>query len=324
VTARFSRTSLLFALAGCVPAGAASAQTYPAKPIRIIVPWPPGGGTDLVARTVAQKFTEALGQTAIVENRAGANGIIGADAAAKAAPDGYTVMITIASHAINPTLYTKLPYHTADLQPVSLLAEYPFVVTVHPSLPSKTISEVIALAKSRPGQLSYASSGNGSGPHLGMELLKSMSGIDMVHVPYKGAGQAMTDLISGNVQVFLNNFLAAAPHIKAGKLRALAVTSQKRSAAAPALPTVSESAVPGYVVTGWYGLFVPAATPPAVVTTLHATAVKALRSKDVSDRLTNEAAEIVASTPQQFAEFFKAEIARWAAVIKKAGIRAEG
>jgi tripartite-type tricarboxylate transporter receptor subunit TctC len=302
----------------------ASAQTYPAKSIRIVVPWPPGGGTDVVARTVAQKFTEVLGQTVLVDNRAGANGIIGADAAAKAAPDGYTVMITIASQAINATLYPKLPYKNADLLPVSLLAEYPFVLTVHPSLPSKTPREFIALAKSRAGQLSYASSGSGSGPHLGMELLKNMSGIDMVHVPYKGAGQAMTDLISGNVQVFLNNFLAAAPHIKAGKLRALAVTSQKRSAAAPTLPTVSESAVPGYVVTGWYGMFVPAATSPAIVNTLHATAVKALRSKDVSDRLTNEAAEVVASTPQQFADYFKAEIAKWASVIRKAGIRTEG
>ena len=318
---RMART---FAAALLMSAAAfANAQTYPAKPIRIIVPWPPGGGTDLVARTVAQKFSEGLGQTAIVENRAGANGIIGADAAAKATPDGYTVMITIASHAINPTLYQKLPYNTADLQTVSLLAQYPFVLTVHPSLPPKTTREFVALAKARPGQLSYASSGNGSGPHLGMALLKSMSGIDMVHVPYKGAGQAMTDLISGNVHVFLNNFLAAAPHIKSGKLRALAVTGDKRSAAAPQLPTISESGVPGYVVTGWYGLFAPAATPQPVVATLHGAAVKALKSRDVSDRLTGEAAEIVASTPQQFAEFFKAEIAKWAAVIRKAGIRAD-
>jgi tripartite-type tricarboxylate transporter receptor subunit TctC len=313
---------MIFALA--VTAGLAMAQSYPAKSIRIVVPWPPGGGTDLVARTVAQKMHETLGQSAIVDNRAGANGIIGADLVAKAPADGYTVLITIASHTINPTLYSKLPYDTLrDLAPVSLLAEYPFVITVHPSVPAKTIRELIAFAKSHPGQLSYASSGNGSGPHLGMELFKSMAGIDMVHVPYKGAGQAMTDLVSGQVQVFLNNFLAGMAMIKAGKLRALAVTSQQRSPVAPELPTVAESGIPGYVVTGWYGMFVPAATPAPVVATLHAGAVKAIKAKDVSDRLSNEAAVIVGSTPQQFGEFLKAEIGKWAAVIKKAQIRPE-
>jgi tripartite-type tricarboxylate transporter receptor subunit TctC len=300
------------------------AQTYPTKPVRVIVPWPPGGGTDVVARTVAQKMTETLGQTMIVDNRAGATGIIGADLAAKAPADGYTVLITIASHAINPTLYAKLPYDTLnDLAPVSLLAEYPFVITVHPSLPAKTLREFIAMAKARSGQLTFASSGNGSGPHLGMELFMSMAGINMIHVPYKGAGQAMTDLVSGQVQVFLNNFLAGMPMIKAGKLRALAVTSGKRSGVAPELPTVAEAGVPGYVVTGWYGMFVPAATPAAIVNTLNSHAVRALRSKDVSERLTNEAAEIVASTPAQFAEFLKVEIAKWAGVVRKAKIKPE-
>ena len=314
----------LIVVALALVAGAVAAQNYPAKPIRIVVPFPPGGGTDLVARTVAQKMHETLGQTAVVDNRAGANGIIGADLVAKAPADGYTVMITIASHAINPTLYPKLPYDTlGDLAPVSLLAEYPFVITVHPSMPVKTIKEFVAFAKSRPGQLSFASSGNGSGPHLGMELFANMAGISMVHVPYKGAGQAMTDLVSGQVQVFLNNFLAGMPMIRAGKLRALAVTSNKRSIAAPELPTVVEAGVPGYVVTGWYGMFVPAATPAPVVATLHTATVKALRSKDVSERLSNEAAEIVASTPQQFAEFLKAEIAKWAGVIRKAKVRLE-
>ena len=313
---------MIFAFA--MTAGMATAQTYPAKSIRIVVPFPPGGGTDLVARTVAQKMHETLGQSAIVDNRAGANGIIGADLVAKAPADGYTVLITIASHAINPTLYSKLPYDTlGDLAPVSLLAEYPFVITVHPSVPAKTIKELIAFAKSHPAALAYASSGNGSGPHLGMELFKTMAGIDMVHVPYKGAGQAMTDLVSGQVQVFLNNFLAGTSMIKAGKLRALAVTSRKRSPVAPELPTVVESGMPDYVVTGWYGLFVPAATPAPVVATLHAGAVKAIKSKEVSDRLSSEAAEIVGSSPQQFGEFLKAEIAKWAAVIKKAQIRPE-
>jgi len=305
-------------------ATSAWAQPYPTKPVRVIVPWPPGGGTDVVARTVAQKMTEILGQPLIVDNRAGATGIIGADLVAKAPADGYTVLITIASHAINPTLYAKLPYDTLnDLAPVSLLAEYPFVITVHPSLPAKTLREFIAVAKARSGQLAFASSGNGSGPHLGMELFMNVAGIKMVHVPYKGAGQAMTDLVSGQVQVFLNNFLAGMPMIKAGKLRALAVTSGKRAAVAPELPTVGEAGLPGYVVTGWYGLYVPAATPAAILNTLNSAAVRALRSKEVNERLSSEAAEIVASTPVQFAEFQKAEIAKWAAVARKANLKAE-
>ncbi len=311
------------ALAAILAASAASAQNYPSRPLRIVVPYPPGGGTDVVARTVAQKLTELLGQPVIVDNRAGANGIIGSDVVAKAPADGYTVLIAIATHAINPTLYAKLPYNTADLAPVSLLAEYPFVITVHPSLPVKTTGELIAFAKSRPNQLSYASSGNGSGPHLGMELFKSMAGIDMVHVPYKGAGQAMTDLISGQVEVFLNNFLAGMPMIKAGKLRALAVTGRQRSGAAPELPTVAEAGVPGYAVTGWYGMLVPAATPASVVRALHDGTVRALKSKDVSERLANEAAVIVAGTPQQFADFLKTEIDKWASVISQARVRPE-
>ena len=314
--------SIAAGIAAAQTASTSSGQAYPGKTIRIVVPWPPGGGTDLVARTVAQKMHETLGQPAIVDNRAGANGIIGADLVAKAQPDGYTVMITIASHAINATLYPKLPYDTlGDLAPVSLLAEYPFVITVHPSLPARTLKEFIAFAKARPGQLAYASSGNGSGPHLGMELFMSMSGISMVHVPYKGAGQAMTDLLSGQVPVFLNNFLASMQMIRAGKLRALAVTGRKRSQAAPEVPTVVEAGVPGYVVTGWYGMFVPAATPAPIVATLHAATVKALRSKDVTERLSNEAAEIVAGTPREFADFLKTEIAKWAAVIRKAQVR---
>lgn len=300
------------------------AQSYPVRPVRMVVPFAPGGGTDIVARTVAQKLTEAFGQPVVVDNRAGANGIIGTDLAAKSKPDGYTLLITIASHAINPTLYSKLPYDTlADLAPISLLAQYPFVITVHPSIPVKTVQEFIAFAKARPKQLSYASSGNGSGPHLGMELFRTMAGIEMVHVPYKGAGAAMIDLVSGQVSVFLNNFLAGMPMIKAGKLRALAVTSLQRSNVMPALPTVAEAGLPGYSVTGWYGMFVPAATPLPVVNTLHDGVVKALKVKDVSDRLSGEAAEPVGSTPQQFATHLKSEIEKWASVIKKAGVRAE-
>ena len=308
-------------LAPCI----ACAQNYPTKPIRMIVPTAPSGGTDLVARMVAQKFPETLGQPGVVDNRGGANGIIGTDLVAKSPPDGYTVLVTLASYqATNPSLYAKLPYDTlADLAPVSLLAEYPYVLTVHPSLPVKTTREFIAFVKSRPGQLSYASSGNGSVPHLGMELFKSMAGIDLVHVPYKGAGQVMTDHVSGQVPSFLNNFLAGRAMIRAGKLRPIAVTSAKRSITMADLPTVSESGLPGYVVTGWYGMLVPAKTPAPVVKTLHEATVKALKSKEVSDKLSSEAAEIVAGTPQQFAEFEKAEISKWAAVIKKIGLKFE-
>ena len=297
------------------------AQNYPNRPIRIVVPYPPGGGTDVVARTLAQKMNEVMGQPVIVDNRPGANGIIGSDAVAKAAPDGYTVLITLATHVINPALYAKLPYGPDDHAPVTVLAEYPFVITVHPSLPVKNTREFIAFAKSRPGQLTFASSGNGSGPHLGMELFKSMAGIDVVHVPYKGAGQAMTDLLSGQVPIFLNNFIAGAQMIKAGRLRALAVTSRKRSSVAPDVPTVAESGVPGYVVTGWYAMMVPAATPAPVVRALHEGTVKALKSKEVSGRLSAEAAEIVAGTPQEFAAFMKTESEKWTAVIRKAKVR---
>ena len=299
-------------------------QNYPSRPVRIVVPYPPGGGTDILARTLAQKLTDLLGQPVVVDNRAGANGIIGTDQAAKSKPDGYTVLIAIATHAINPMLYAKLPYDTnTDLLPVSLLAEYPFVITVHPTVPAKTIREFIAFAKTHRNQLSYASSGVGSGPHLGMELFKTMTGIEMVHVPYKGSGAAMTDVVSGQVQVFLNNFLSGMPMIKSGKVRALAVTSLKRSSAMPELPTVAESAVPGFAVTGWYGMLVPAGTPAPVLKTLHEAVVSAVKSKDIKDRLSGDAAEPVGSTPQEFADFLRTEIDKWASVIKKAGVRAE-
>jgi tripartite-type tricarboxylate transporter receptor subunit TctC len=302
-------------------ANAAYAQIYPAKPVRIVVPYPPGGGTDVIARALAQKLAEVMGQQVLVDNRPGANGIIGSDVVAKAAPDGYTVLITLATHVINPALYAKLPYGPDDHAPVTVLAEYPFVITVHPSLPVKSVKAFVAFAKARPGQLTFASSGNGSGPHLGMELFKSMAGIELVHVPYKGAGQSMSDLLSGQVPVFLNNFLAGAHMIKAGRLRALAVTSGKRSPAAPDVPTVAEAGVPGYVVTGWYGMMVPSATPPAVVRVLHEGTVKALKSRELSSRLAGEAAEVVAGTPQAFAAFLKAESEKWMAVIRKARVR---
>jgi tripartite-type tricarboxylate transporter receptor subunit TctC len=312
---------MILIVAALASACTAAAQTYPVKPLRLVVPYPPAGGTDVLARTLAQKMTEVMGQQVLVDNRPGANAIIGTEVVAKAAPDGYTALIAIATHVINPALYAKLPYRQEDFVPVTLLAEYPFVITVHPSLPVKNVKEFIAFAKARPGQLAFASSGNGSGPHLGMALFNIMAGIELTHVPYKGAGQAMSDLLSGQVPVFLNNFLAGAQMIKAGRLRALAVTGSKRANAAPEIPTVAEAGVPGYAVTGWYGMLLPAATPPAAVRVLHEGTVNALRSNEVSSKLAAEAAEVVASTPQAYAAFLKAESAKWADVIRKARVR---
>ncbi|HKU70578.1 MAG TPA: tripartite tricarboxylate transporter substrate binding protein [Burkholderiales bacterium] len=313
--------AMLLAAACAGQVGIAAAQAWPSRPLRIVVPYPPGGGTDVVARTIAQKLAETIGQSAIVDNRGGANGIIGTDLVAKAKPDGYTVLVTIASHSINSTLYSKLPYDSEkDLAPVSLLAEYPFVLTVHPSLPAKSLKEFIAMGRARPDQLAYASSGMGSGPHLGMELLLMTANIRMTHIPYKGAGQVMADHVSGQVPVFLNNFLAGMPMLKAGKLRALAVTSPQRSSVMPELPAASE-VVPGYTVTGWYGMWLPAGTPAPILNALHDGTVKALRSKEVSDRLSGEAAVIRATTPAQFSEFLAREEKKWAGVIKKTQLR---
>ncbi|HEV7393532.1 MAG TPA: tripartite tricarboxylate transporter substrate binding protein, partial [Burkholderiales bacterium] len=251
---------------------------YPNRAVRVVVPFPPGGGTDIISRTVAQRLSETWGQPVIIDNRGGANGIIGTDLGAKAKADGYTLLVVIATHAINPSLYRKLPYDTAaDFAPITLMAQYPFILTIHPSLPAKTVREFIALAKTKPGQLSYASSGNGSGPHLGFELLKKVARIDVVHVPYKGAGPANVDLISGQVQAMFNNFLAAMPQIKAGRLRVLAVTSDRRSPAMPELPTLGESGLPGFDVTGWYALLAPAGTPREIANKVQADVAGALR-----------------------------------------------
>jgi tripartite-type tricarboxylate transporter receptor subunit TctC len=302
----------------------AFAQSYPTRAVRIIVPFPPGGGTDIISRTVAQKLNEQWGQPVVVDNRAGANGIIGTEAGAKAKPDGYTLLIVIATHAINPSLYRKLPYDTAaDFAPVTLLAQYPFILTIHPSLPAHSVREFIALAKNKPGQLSYASSGNGSGPHLGFELFKSAAKIDVVHVPYKGAGPANIDLIAGQVQAMFNNFLAAMPQIKAGKLRVLAVTSEQRSPVMRQLPTMAESGLPGFDVTGWYALLAPSGTPQAIVTKIQNDVASALRAPAVHTRLAGEGADPVGSTPQQLAKLLVVETQKWAKVIRDAKVTPE-
>ena len=302
----------------------AQAAAYPTRAVRIVVPYPPGGGTDVIARVIAQKMGEAFGQTVVVDNRPGANGIIGSDLVAKARPDGYTLLVTIATHAINPSLYAKMPFDSAkDLVPVTLLADYPYVIVVHPSLPARNIREFIALAKGRPGELAYASSGNGSGPHLGMEVLMRAAKIDLVHVPYRGAGPATVDLVSGQVQAMLHNFLAGLPMMRAGKLRPIAVTSAKRSAVLPDIATVAESGLPDYVLTNWYGMLATAGTPAPILARVQETAAAAVRSKEVSERLASEGSIPIGSSPAAFAELLREETRKWADVIQRAGIRPE-
>jgi len=306
------------------PAPVRAQQPTPAKAVRLIVPYPAGGGTDALARTIAPELSEALGQPVIIDNRPGANGIIGSDAVARSKPDGSTFLLTIASHTINPLLYTKLPYdNDNDLVPVTLIAEYPFVLVVHPALPVKSAKEFIALARKRKGEVTYASSGNGSGPHLGMELLAAMADIEMIHVPYKGAAPATTDLLGGQVQAMLNNFLASASLIRAGRLRPLAVTSLKRSAAMPELPTLAESALPGFEVNGWYGMFAPRGTTPAAATAMQEAVAKAMRRPAVAERLASDGAVAVTNTPAAFAKYLRADSEKWAKVIKRAKVAPE-
>jgi len=311
-----------FAASTMIASGAVAAQEYPGRAVRMIVPYPAGGGTDIISRTVAQKLGEKWGQQVIVDNRGGANGIIGTDIAAKSKPDGYTLVVVIATQAINPALHPKLPYNSeTDFAPVTLMAQYPFILTTHPSVPARTVREFMALAKKRPGEMSYASSGNGSGPHLGFELFKSAAGINIVHVPYKGAGPANTELISGQVQAFFNNILAAKPHLEAKRLRVLAATSLKRSQAMPELPTMAESGLPGFDVTGWYALLAPAGTPAAIIGKVQADAAAALQIPEVATRLSSQGAEPVGSTSARLAEFLQVETRKWAKVVKTAGIR---
>jgi tripartite-type tricarboxylate transporter receptor subunit TctC len=317
----------LYLLAGITSAALvsmpeAAAQNWPSRPVRMIVPYPAGGGTDIISRTVAQKLTEKWDQQVIVDNRPGANGIIGTDLAAKAKPDGQTFVVVIATQAINPALYPKLPYNSeTDFAPVTLLAQYPFILTIHPGIAAKTVGEFITLAKSKPGSMSYASSGNGSGPHLGFELFKIAAGIDLVHVPYKGGGPANTDHIGGQVHAFFNNILAAKAYIDSGRLRVLAATSAQRSSAMPDLPTLAESGLPGFDVTGWYALLAPARTPTQILRKAQADAAVVLKNAEVATRLSSEGAEPVGSTSDELAKFLQRETRKWAMVVKSAGIK---
>lgn len=312
-------------LACALSAGPAAAQTYPTKPARIVVAFPPGAAADLVSRLVAQKLSEMWGHQVLVDNRGGASGTIGTDAVAKSPADGYTMLMgTMGNLAANAALFPNLPFNLErDFAPVTLAAMVHFVMVVHPSLPVKTVKEFIEYAKARPGQLNYASSGAGGLPHLGAELFKSLAGVNLVHVPYKGSAPAITDLIGGQVSMAIDNLPVALPHIKAGKLRALAVTGPRRVPVLPDTPTMGEAGLAGYELTNWLGLVVPAGTPRDIVLRIHADAVKALKMPDVRERLLGMATEPVGSTPEELGALMKSETAKWAKVIKDAGITAE-
>ncbi|MCE9642512.1 MAG: tripartite tricarboxylate transporter substrate binding protein [Betaproteobacteria bacterium] len=304
-------------------AGTVAAQAYPARPIRFIVPFPPGGGNDTMARMIGNKLTAALGQQFVVDNRAGAGGMIGAETAARSAPDGYTLFLGgVASHGINPNLNPKLGYDPVrDFTPVCLIAAAPLILVVHPSVQAKTVNELIQLAKAKPGQLNFASNGTGGSSHLAAELFKMMTGTDMVHVPYKGLSPALTDLLSGQIQLMFSSTVAILPLVRAGRLRPLAMTSTKRSPAAPDVPTVAEAGIAGYETASWYGVLVPAGTAKPIVDLLNREIAKAVQLPDVRERLASEGADPAGGTPAEFAAHIKRELARWAQVIKQAKIK---
>jgi tripartite-type tricarboxylate transporter receptor subunit TctC len=306
------------------PAVTAWAQAYPVKPVRIVVPFPPGGPTDIVTRLMAPKMAEAMGQQVIVDNRGGAGGAIGTEQVARSAPDGYTlVMGTIGGLAVAKSLNPKIGYDTLrDLSPISQSVTVTSVLVTHPSVPAKTVKDLLALAKNRKHKLNYASSGNGTITHLAGELFKLMGKVDITHVAYKGGAPAMVALISGEVDLSYENSLIITPHIKSGKVKAIAVTGAKRSPLLPELPTIGET-LTGYSANGWYGLLAPAGTPRPIITRLHAEAVKALRAPDVADKLAGQGAEPVASSPEEFTAFIRSETEKWANLVKAANMRTD-
>jgi tripartite-type tricarboxylate transporter receptor subunit TctC len=306
-------------------ATAAAAQSFPSKPVRVVITYPPGGSTDVVGRALAAKLTEVLGQQVVVDNRGGAGGIIGSDIVAHATPDGYTVLLgTSAGMSINPLLHKKLPYDVQrDFAPISLVVINPQALVAHPALPANTVQELIKLARTKPGQINYASPGVGSPNHMGMELLKSMTGINVVHVPYKGGGPAMTELLAGQVQLLFNSIPSVLPQVKAGRLKALAVGSARRSPAMPDVPTVAESGVPGYEYATWYGLFAPAGTPRPVIAQLNKAVAAALKNPELAQSLASQGSEPNPTTPDELARFVKSEHDRWSRVVRAAHLTAE-
>ncbi len=303
--------------------GYSSAQTYPAKSLRIIVPWTPGGTADLLSRVLAQKMSEGMGHQVVVDNRPGAGGLIGTELAAKATPDGYTLLMgTTAPNSVAPSLYQKIPFDpTRDFAYLSLVARTSYVLSVHPSMPVKTVRDLIALAKARPGQLTFSSPGSGTPNHLSGEMFKMLTGIDIQHVPYKGSAQAVGDVIAGHIALTFENITVVSPHVKAGRVRGLAVTSLKRSPVLAEVPTIAESGLPGFEAIGWFGMLAPGTTPRDIVTKLNSEVVRILSIADVKERISGLGAEVVTSSPEEFDQFNRAQIAKWAKVVKFSGAR---
>jgi len=305
-------------------AASACAQSFPVKPIRLIVPFAPGGGTDITGRAIAQKLAESWGQSVLVDNRPGANGTIALEIVVKTPADGYTLTMITSSHSVNSTLYPKLSYDLVrDFAPITQATSQPYALIVHPSVPAQSLKELIALARAKPGTLNYGSSGTGGFSHLAGAMLASQAGIQLTHVPYRGGAPAMTDVISGQIQMLFSTILQSNSHIRAGKLRALAVTTSKRSRALPEVPTMSEAGLPGYVIAGWYGILAPGKTPRPIVDRLNREIVRILQLPDVVERLAADGSEPVGSTPEAFGAHIRDEIVRWRKVIEEAGIKAE-
>lgn len=305
-------------------AARAQADAYPTKPVKFIVPYPPGGGTDVIARIVQGRLQALLGQPVIIENRGGAAGSLGTDVVAKSPPDGYTVLFTLSSHTINPAIYPKLAFNTAkDFQPVGVVASLPQILVANPSFPAKNVAELTAMAKAKPGSLQFASVGNGSPGHLAGELYKLRAGLDMTHVPYRGGGPAVTDVMGGQVPLLWVSIPAAAPFVKAGKLKALAVSTLKRSAAFPDVPTMQEAGVPDFEVDSWYAVFVPAKTPKPVVDKLNTVLNQIVREADIKEKLLQQGSEGVGGTPEALGKVVTSELARWSKLVKEANIKAE-
>ena len=308
----------------CTMSAVAAAESYPSRPIRFIVPFPPGGGNDIVGRIVAAKLAEGLGQPVVVDNRGGAGGTIGTNVTAKAPPDGYTLLVNNISLAVNHTLFAKLPYDTLkDLAPVSMIGRQPNIMVVHPALPVKSVRELLALARAKPGELTYGSGGIGTASHLATEMLELMTRTDMVHVPYKGLGPALTDLVGGRLQVIISTMASALPQMKSGRLRPLAVTTARRSSFFPEVPTMDEAGVKGYEFSTWYGLLAPAGTPRAIVDRVNTENRKALDSALVKEQFVGQGLEPASSTPREFGAYLRSEVAKWGKVVKASGATPE-
>ncbi len=321
----YAMGKLIAAACALLAASVAAAQSYPVKPVRIVVTLAPGGTADILARIVAQKLTEALNQQVVVENRPGASGMIGAEMVTRAPPDGYTLLMGYnAEITINQSLFRKMAYDPVkDLTPVTIAGTTPMILVIHPSLPARTLKELMALAKARPGELTYGSAGTGSTPHLGAELLKHTARVDITHVPYKSAALVVPELIGGQVSMLFSGMPLAMPHVRAGRLRALAVSTSSRSAAAADVPTVAESGFPGFDITNWFGIFVPAGTPKDVIDTLYREIARGVSAPDVKERLSKEGGAVNPISPDEYARFIQAEIAKYARIIKEAGIRVD-